>query len=69
MTVIISTFALLMLILVIHTIFEHLTNWVFRLLWNPSHGYDGVLLALLIITVVRWMITIGLIYNLTQSSL
>ena len=64
MTVTISTFALLMIILVIHTIFEHLTNWVIRLLWNAFPDDDGVIIALLITTVARWMITIGLISSL-----
>ena len=64
MTVTISTFALLMLILVIHTILEHLTNWVIRLLWNSFYGDNGVIPALLIVTVARWMITIGLINSL-----
>jgi membrane-bound metal-dependent hydrolase YbcI (DUF457 family) len=65
MTVTISTFALLMIILVIHTILEHLTNWVFRLLWNPSDGdYAMLLIVTLLLTFARWVITIGLINSL-----
>jgi hypothetical protein len=54
-----------MVILVIHTIFEHLTNWVIRLLWNLSDGDDAMLLIVtLLLTFARWVITIGLINSL-----
>jgi hypothetical protein len=63
MTATISTFALLMIILVIHTILEHLTNWVFRKLWS-SYGNDSIPYIVLYVTSIRWVFTVSLIKDL-----
>jgi hypothetical protein len=63
MTVTISIFALLMVILVIHTIFEHLTNWVIRLLW-PRYMDGGISFSIILVTLMRWVFTVSLIDSL-----
>ena len=60
MTVTISTFALLMIILVIHTILEHLTNLVIRHLYFSKN--ESIMIFIVIIALVfRWIFTIRLI--------
>jgi hypothetical protein len=61
MTVTISTFALLMVIIVIHTILEHLTNWVFRLI-IPDYIDDPIIpFTIILATLTRWVFTISII--------
>jgi hypothetical protein len=50
-----------MIILVIHTILEHLTNWVFRLI-IPDYIDDPIIpFTIILATLTRWVFTISII--------
>jgi hypothetical protein len=67
MTVTISIFAILMVILVINTILEHVTNYLIRKFWNFKDNL--ALILTLTITLMRWAGTVEIIYELMSNQI
>lgn len=63
----ISIYSVLVTIVVLHTIFTHLSNWAFRKSFNPDKvANDGLVMGVLILTGLELGIVLSLISYYTK---